>query len=242
MSLNYDTIVYIDSDCIFLNQRERIETFIDKTPIRAGIPFHASCMGFLKNAPYDDAVPCSGFIILRNCKLASLFLNTWWNFSNEDTNFHHDFEQASLHKIFPSHRDILCVLDAVFFIEQEGQFLRHITGQTREPYFRRVVGKLEADGRGSFADVVAEIRAHRLHPLSTPSVKWTRACAEAELAAVHTELAAVYASRSWRITSPLRSLGQMVKKHLSHGRVGAAPKKFRVISEEEEALLKAETR
>jgi hypothetical protein len=174
LGLGYDHVVYIDSDCVFVDHSTRIETFIERTTLQVGTPFEKSYVGFLKDVPWHNDLPNAGFIVAKNCAETLSFLKTWWNFANPSKNFEHPYEQSSLHKIFAENADRLCVWDSVFFLETEDQFLRHLYPDLRKPYLARLVAELEAVAKDfSFNLVMRQLRAKNFIRLKTPCVVWS---------------------------------------------------------------------
>ena len=175
LTLGYDYLVYIDSDCVFVDHSTSIENFIERTPVQVGNPFPKSCIGFLKNTPYEDDLPCAGFIVVKNCAASLSFLKEWWDFPNESKNFDHPYEQSSLHGLFRDNMEQLCVWDSIFFLEKEGQFLRHINiPELRQPYLTRVVDELQTSAKEySFRVIMTELKAKKFIRLKTPSVAWS---------------------------------------------------------------------
>jgi hypothetical protein len=160
IALPYETIVYIDSDCIFRNHERSVEDFTTTCPVHAGVPFEQACTGHLRNIPWTPDLPCAGFFIARNTPRTHAFLKKWWDYPNPEHAFQHDFEQSSLREIYPEVSDRICVWDAIFFQEQEGQWLRHVSSDQRElrlPYFRRMVDELESSRQEDFSAVMRRI-------------------------------------------------------------------------------------
>lgn len=61
--------------------------------------------------------------------------------------------------------DKLCVWDSLFFVEQEGQFLRHVgsnQAKLRRPYFLQMVNALELASKESFGAVIACVNVRSL--------------------------------------------------------------------------------
>jgi hypothetical protein len=175
LTLGYDYLVYIDSDCVFVDHNTSIENFIERTPVQVGNLFPKSCIGFLKNTPYEDDLPCAGFIVVKNCAATLSFLKEWWDFANASKNFAHPYEQSSLHYLFSDNMEQLCVWDSIFFLEKEGQFLRHINiPELRQPYLTRVVDELQTSAKEySFRVIMTELKAKKFIRLKTPSVAWS---------------------------------------------------------------------
>lgn len=144
MSENYDHIVYIDSDCAFKDHVKSLDGYLNNAPTVEGSPsFEKSSICFLMNYPWSKNLPCSGFFVVK--KHAGQLLGDWWDLDNKEYNFKHDYEQNSLHKIFPSYKHQICVLNDYFFIEKRNQYLRHVhSGESKErlPYFRNLFSSI----------------------------------------------------------------------------------------------------
>jgi hypothetical protein len=160
VAMPYDTIVYIDSDCVFRDHERSVEDFTSHCPVHRGVPFDQARIGFLRNIPWTPDLPCAGFFIARNGPETRALLRKWWDYPNPEHAFQHDFEQSSLREIYPEVSSQICVWDAIFFQEQEGQWLRHVSSDQRElrmPYFSRMVEALESSLNEDFSTVMSKI-------------------------------------------------------------------------------------
>lgn len=134
LNLEYDYIVYIDSDCIFkrfdISLEEIIKPNCDKNII------------FYSDKPHDFKKPNSGFYICKVCPSTKNFIKEWYNYNIPEKNREHPWEQCALWKIYEKEK-IHIINDWTMF-EVYGQFLRHITHfedykQKRMLYFSNVI-------------------------------------------------------------------------------------------------------
>lgn len=129
LNLNYDYVVYIDSDCIFKNHEKTLESFIE--------PYLNYDILFLNDKPYSFDRPCSGFYICKVSSHSRKFINAWYNIRIPENNIRHPWEQAALYKIYNYYN--IKIIDDWMFKEKPGQLLRHIGSdvkETRIPYFK----------------------------------------------------------------------------------------------------------
>lgn len=128
---DYDYVVYIDSDCIFKDHSQRIETFISQTE---------KDILFFQNTPWGDDLPCSGFFIMKVCNETRNFVKDWFNFDIPSKNEKHAWEQDALWSMDCSSK--YHIINIPQFLEKEHQFIRHICNwlnNDREPYFRKFI-------------------------------------------------------------------------------------------------------
>ena len=118
--LNYDYVVYIDSDCIFKNFNHPLENVIDSS---------GNDIIFINDRPWNVDKPNGGFYICRVCPESLLFLDDWFNYNLPFNNMNHAWEQCALWEIYVNY-DIF-LLDILATIEEEGQFLRHLTAGSK---------------------------------------------------------------------------------------------------------------
>jgi hypothetical protein len=116
LDLNYDYVVYIDSDCIFKDFNHTLEKIIYSFPDNEII--------FFNNKPWGDNVPCAGFYIAKVCDYSKQFFIDWINVNVPRYNKAHAWEQDALWTIFRNYNTI--IVDEWMFREREGQFLRHV--------------------------------------------------------------------------------------------------------------------
>jgi hypothetical protein len=116
LELNYDYVVYIDSDCIFKDFNHKLERLIDF--------FKDKELIFLNNKPWGDHKPCAGFYIVKVCDYSKQFFIDWYNVNLPKFNKTHAWEQDALWSIYGNYNAV--VVDTWMFREKEGQFLRHV--------------------------------------------------------------------------------------------------------------------
>jgi hypothetical protein len=129
--LNYDYIVYIDSDCIFKDFSVSIEEYIKNI---------TEPLIFLNDKPWGETYPCAGFFILRVNEYSKQFIKNWFTFHKPDKNIIHAFEQCALYDIYTEYT--IKLIDDWMFRETQGQFLRHIGTDQKElrvPYFKEYI-------------------------------------------------------------------------------------------------------
>lgn len=136
LALDYDYIVYLDSDCVFNDFDKRIESVIEEHPSANLIFFrdYVSCeQGLLPNA---------GFYICKVCDDSKLFVNEWYNTNGHEFNTKNSWEQSVLWKIYHFDQSVITLdvwqFHPAIFPDRPTQFIRHITGgenHFRIPFF-----------------------------------------------------------------------------------------------------------
>jgi hypothetical protein len=124
LQLDYDYVVYIDSDCIFKNFNLSLEHFINQN-IDINIIFFS-------NHPWGAEKPNAGFFICKVSEYTKNFIIDWYNVDISKKNLKHPWEQDALWKIYELYNVI--IVDNIMFIECDDQFLRHVC--TNEAYNR----------------------------------------------------------------------------------------------------------
>ena len=138
LEMDYNYVVYIDSDCIFKDFEQTIEQFIE--------PFKDKDIMFLNNKPWGDHLPCSGFFVLKVNEQSKRFINDWYNVNIPEKNEHHEWEQCALWKIYKMYN--IGIIDSWMFKEVSGQYLRHVASyqsEKRIPYFQNFIKEREID-------------------------------------------------------------------------------------------------
>lgn len=126
--LDYDYVVYIDSDYIFKDFNQSLEHFIK--------PYLDKDILFLNNKPWHNDKPCAGFYICKVNAITKDFLQDWYNVNIPKGDTSHAWEQDALWKIFKKYN--IGIIDSWMFQDNEGQFLRHVgshDSSNRIPYF-----------------------------------------------------------------------------------------------------------
>jgi mannosyltransferase OCH1-like enzyme len=132
LKLNYEYVVYIDSDCIFKNTDIAIETFIE--------PNEDKNIIFLNNKPWHLNKPCSGFYICKANSHTKEIIQKWYNYDSGIYDKTHPWEQDSLMKFYDKIN--ISIIDSMMFYEENNQFLRHIgtwESDNRKPYFLNII-------------------------------------------------------------------------------------------------------
>jgi hypothetical protein len=132
LDLDYDYVVYIDSDCIFKDYNQSLEDFIK--------PFSNKNIIFLNDKPWSNNKPCSGFYICKVSSYTRKFLRHWYSVDLPENNTQHPFEQAALYKIYEQYN--VQLVDDWMFREKDIQYLRHIgtdQNKLRIPYFKKFI-------------------------------------------------------------------------------------------------------
>jgi hypothetical protein len=130
----YDYVVYMDTDCIFKDFDQKIETFVLAYPEKDIL--------FLNDKPWRRDRPNGGFYVLKVNSYTKRFAKDWYLYSIPERNRVHPFDQAALWMIYMKYN--LKFVDQWFMREEPGQWLRHVTGseairKTRTAYFQKFI-------------------------------------------------------------------------------------------------------
>ena len=128
LKLNYEYVVYIDSDCIFKNTDIAIETFIESNVDKNLI--------FFNNKPWNLIKPCAGFYICKANIDTKEIIQKWYNYNNGVYDKTHPWEQGVLWEF--DDKINISIIDSMMLCEENTQFLRHIgscEGKNRKQYF-----------------------------------------------------------------------------------------------------------
>lgn len=135
LQMEYDYVVYIDSDCIFKDFSQSLEEFLK--------PYSDKDILFLNNKPWGDTLPCAGFYICKVNEHTRCFIQDWYNYNIPEKDTTHAWEQDALWEIIRLPRKCtIGIIDSWMFRETDQQFLRHIgslEGSNRIPYFASFV-------------------------------------------------------------------------------------------------------
>jgi hypothetical protein len=140
LSLDYDYIVYLDSDCVFNDFDKRIESVIEQHSSANLIFFrdYVSCERGL--------LPNSGFYICKVCDDSRSFINEWYNVDSGEFNTKNSWDQSGLWKIYSFDQSVITLdvwqFHPAIFPDRPTQFIRHITGgedHFRIPFFTEVI-------------------------------------------------------------------------------------------------------
>jgi hypothetical protein len=135
LELDYDYVVYIDSDCIFKDHDFCLESIINSNPTKLCI--------FWNNYPWSSTEPCAGFYIAKVTPETKTIFDFWYNCNYPHFNKTHPWEQHALHNFYNTIN--IAILDNVMFEERPLQILRHIGSDedkkynSRIPYFKQYI-------------------------------------------------------------------------------------------------------
>lgn len=130
-SLGYDTVIYIDSDCFFVNLMRYDQYFSKEVNIKGEKVDMTKAFIFLNDKPWSYNLPCAGFIIMNNNDIAFSFLEGWYNTGKyyRASLWNHSWEQGTLQHRMDYWWEDIEIVDDWQFREKEGQLIRHIGGQ-----------------------------------------------------------------------------------------------------------------
>jgi len=129
LQLDYDYVVYIDSDCIFKNFEISLEEFI--------APYSDKNIITVFNYPWNYK-PCTGFYICKVNDITRQNIKDWYNINLPNKNKKHAWEQDGFWLLYPNFN--IENVNIITFLESENQFLRHLysysnTAEYRKSYF-----------------------------------------------------------------------------------------------------------
>lgn len=141
LKMDYDFVVYIDTDAIFRTLTYTIENFIDKH-------LNNNDFIFLDNSPNPDILieksACAGFMVIRNNEKTKRDIYNWYHVNHVGFDNGGFFEQSALWGFVLKDLNV-SIATEYHFHEKEGQFVRHmhsgIMGQ-RWGYFIDVINEL----------------------------------------------------------------------------------------------------
>jgi hypothetical protein len=146
LQLDYDYVVYIDSDCIFKDFNQSLEEFIK--------PYSDKDIITLNNKPWSHTLPCAGFYISKvNNTMKELFID-WYKAHIPELNTKHIWEQEALNRIHMNYN--IAIVDSWMFEEKEHQFLRHVChveSYNRMPYFSLFIKSKHIDYEANIRDI-----------------------------------------------------------------------------------------
>lgn len=120
MNMNYDYIVYIDTDAIFKTINYKIEHFIEK---------YDNDFIFLDNSPNlrlgPDNSPCAGFFIVRISDQTKNNIKEWYNINYYNFDITPFYEQTVLAHCLLNKLN-MTIVPEIHFEEESGQFIRHM--------------------------------------------------------------------------------------------------------------------
>ena len=151
----YDYVVYIDSDCIFLDTNLSIFDYLLKSKVANGISTNYSNIIFLNDKPWSSVLPCAGFYIFKNNYKTKELFQEWYNTDDPKNNLNHNWEQNSLYINLENFISKISVIDDWMFRDFPSQFLRHIgsdSSSNRIPFFLNVLTKLNL--KDNYSDII----------------------------------------------------------------------------------------
>lgn len=136
LSLNYDYVVYLDSDCIFNNFERTLESIIQEHE-------SSNLILFRDYVSADDRfLPNSGFYICKVCDHSRSLVDKWYNVNIPQYNSGHTWDQMGLWKVIPDDPTVVVIGEWMFQLSSVTygclQFLRHLTtieDESRIPFF-----------------------------------------------------------------------------------------------------------
>ena len=167
LSEGFDYVMYVDSDCGFINFDKEIPSYFEKVDENHNIIF-------LNNYPHQDYMPCGGAFMCRNTKETRDFLKYWFHYQpqsewrnvlekekiNGTWTYGTYWEQDALWCLFRERNDVLVHPSEWMFSEQAGQLVRHFchfySTEYRSKMFLEYVTKLEKI-HGKYEDIINTI-------------------------------------------------------------------------------------
>lgn len=144
LSEDVDYVVYIDSDCIFKQDK----------PLDFILPVEED-MTITNDHPFYDDRPCSAFYILKVNDASRQIVREWWHKHTPSRNVKPTWEQFALYRVWKKHR-VRLIDNGSFFCESPDQFLRHVAyfaGHNRVQYFRNFIESNHIDYAASVAAI-----------------------------------------------------------------------------------------
>jgi hypothetical protein len=132
LHLDYEYVVYIDSDCIFKNFKQTLEEYIQPN-------MHNNFI-FFNNKPWDVKKPCSGFFISKVCPTTIQYIRDWYTYNFKDNKNPCRWEQGALWFLYTTFN--CAIRNEWMFCEKKRQFLRHVgsfESNIRIPYFQNFI-------------------------------------------------------------------------------------------------------
>lgn len=137
----YERVVYIDSDAVFASPDLSLDQFLDRHRDAAESPAGAD-LTVLFSKPFPREEANSGFMIWLNTDRARMLLQRWWDYDAQGYHTDHDYEQHTLKAHLLTEVDSrrrIRIIPELSFVEQRGQFVRHVASPhavQRVPRFR----------------------------------------------------------------------------------------------------------
>jgi hypothetical protein len=140
LSLKYKYIIYLDSDCVFNNQKIPINKIIYLLKKKQ--------MLFYSDKPWNKNLPNSGFILVKNNYFNKNFIKKWWQ-SYSLKNLTHPYEQFWLQRFWSNNSEFvekkfLLLPDEICRLRNKKQFIFHMTSdlaKNRDNFFNNYIYK-----------------------------------------------------------------------------------------------------
>lgn len=140
LSLKYKYIIYLDSDCVFNNQKIPINKIIYLLKKKQ--------MLFYSDKPWNINLPNSGFILVKNNYFNKNFIEKWWQ-SYSLKNLTHPYEQFWLQRFWSNNSEFvekkfLLLPDEICRLRNKKQFIFHMTSnfaKSRDNFFNNYISK-----------------------------------------------------------------------------------------------------
>jgi len=155
----YDYVVYVDSDCCFLDFNKSVDSIINKYEDNNKIIFSS-------NYPWNSHLPCAGFFIIKNTIENIKFLDTWYRYPVPENNSDEwkktlelamkrcgyswspgkHWEQDVLWTLIANNKTSVNIMeDEISLVDSDNQYIRHICSvndSERYNYFKNISKKI----------------------------------------------------------------------------------------------------
>jgi hypothetical protein len=140
LHLKYKYIIYLDSDCIFNNQKIPINKIIYLLKKKQ--------MLFYSDKPWNKNLPNCGFILIKNNYFNKNFIKNWWQ-SFSLKNLTHPYEQFWVQRFWSNNSEFvkkkfLLLTDEICRLSNKKQFIFHMTSnlaKKRDNFFSNYIDK-----------------------------------------------------------------------------------------------------
>jgi hypothetical protein len=155
----YDYVVYVDSDCCFLDFNKSVDSIINKYEDNNKIIFSS-------NYPWNSHLTCAGFFIIKNTIENIKFLDTWYRYPVPENNSDEwkktlelamkrcgyswspgkHWEQDVLWTLIANNKTSVNIMeDEISLVDSDNQYIRHICSvndSERYNYFKNISKKI----------------------------------------------------------------------------------------------------
>lgn len=140
LRLKYKYIIYLDSDCIFHNQKipiNKITNLLKKKQLL-----------FYSDNPWNKNLPNCGFILIKNNDFNKNFIKKWWQ-SFSLKNLTHPYEQFWMQKFWSNNsefvkKNFLLLTEEICRLSNKKQFIFHMTSnlaKKRDNFFSNYIDR-----------------------------------------------------------------------------------------------------